>query len=130
VIVVDSSAAVLSFIGVGERATRCRRTLALDRDWSVPQHWGAEVFSAIRGLTLSNKISASAARLGLDLLARSGAEEVRLVGKLERMWALRHNFSAYDAPYVVLAAEHGLTLVTGDVRLARAAVAHCRVQLV
>ena len=38
-----------------------------------------------------------------------------------RIWQLRHNLSAYDAAYVVLAEKLGATLLTRDARLASAA---------
>lgn len=37
---------------------------------------------------------------------------------LPRIWQLRHNLSAYDAAYVVLAEKLNATLLTRDVRLA------------
>jgi predicted nucleic acid-binding protein len=37
---------------------------------------------------------------------------------LPRIWQLRHNFTAYDAAYIVLAEHLGATLVTRDRRLA------------
>jgi predicted nucleic acid-binding protein len=37
-----------------------------------------------------------------------------------RIWQLRHNFSAYDAAYIVLAEKIGAALVTRDARLASA----------
>jgi len=37
---------------------------------------------------------------------------------LHRIWQLRHNFSVYDAAYIVLAENLGATLVTRDGRLA------------
>jgi predicted nucleic acid-binding protein len=36
------------------------------------------------------------------------------------MWALRHNMTAYDAAFVVLAETLAVPLVTCDARLARA----------
>jgi predicted nucleic acid-binding protein len=39
---------------------------------------------------------------------------------LPRIWQLRHNFSTYDAAYIVLAEKLGAVLVTRDGRLASA----------
>jgi predicted nucleic acid-binding protein len=39
---------------------------------------------------------------------------------LPRIWQLRHNLSAYDAAYVVLAEKLGATLITRDGRLTSA----------
>jgi predicted nucleic acid-binding protein len=39
---------------------------------------------------------------------------------LPRIWQLRHNFSVYDAAYIVLAEKLGAALVTRDGRLASA----------
>jgi predicted nucleic acid-binding protein len=39
---------------------------------------------------------------------------------LPRIWQLRHNMSAYDAAYIVLAANLGAALLTRDGRLASA----------
>jgi predicted nucleic acid-binding protein len=49
---------------------------------------------------------------------------------LDRVWALRNNFSAYDAVYVALAEVLHATLVTHDRRLAVAARRHAMVELV
>jgi predicted nucleic acid-binding protein len=37
-----------------------------------------------------------------------------------QIWQLGHNFSAYDAAYIVLAEKLGAALVTRDAQLARA----------
>lgn len=39
---------------------------------------------------------------------------------LPNIWRLRHNLSAYDAAYIVLAEKLGATLITRDARLAAA----------
>ncbi len=47
-----------------------------------------------------------------------------------RMWALRHNLSAYDATYVALTEMIGATsLLTTDARLASAPGINCRVEV-
>jgi predicted nucleic acid-binding protein len=48
---------------------------------------------------------------------------------LPEIWRFRHNFSAYDAAYVVLAEQPGATLVTRDRRLASASRHRAMVEL-
>jgi predicted nucleic acid-binding protein len=48
---------------------------------------------------------------------------------LERAWALRENFTVYDAMYVALAEALGARLVTADRALARAAGDHTSVRV-
>lgn len=129
-IVVDASVAVLAFVGTGVRGRRARQVLAGDREWLVPEHWSVEVFSALRGLVAGQGLKERDAVHALDRLRDAEVHEVNARDLLARMWALRHNFSAYDAPYVVLASERDITLVTGDGRLARSAISHCRVELI
>ncbi len=46
------------------------------------------------------------------------------------MWALRHGLSSYDATYVALAEVSGATsLLTTDVRLARAPSIRCTIHM-
>lgn len=49
---------------------------------------------------------------------------------LPRVWALRNNFTAYDAVYVALAEVLEATLLTHDRRLAAAARQHVSVELI
>jgi predicted nucleic acid-binding protein len=48
---------------------------------------------------------------------------------LLRIWQLRHNFSAYDAAYIVLAERLGAPLITRNARLAAASGHAARVEL-
>jgi predicted nucleic acid-binding protein len=48
---------------------------------------------------------------------------------VQRIWELRHNFSAYDAAYVALAEKLGAILVTRDARLASASGHRATIEL-
>jgi predicted nucleic acid-binding protein len=48
---------------------------------------------------------------------------------LSRIWALRHNLTAYDAAYVALAEALDAVLLTRDKRLASAAGHQARIDL-
>lgn len=129
-IVTDASVLVTMLVYGDERGRGARKVLARDPEWAAPEHWKAEVFSAIRGLTLAGKVSEVIARRALTRLPRLAIDQVSLDTLLPRMWNLRANVGGYDAAYVVLAEERGLTLVTADAPLARAAMLYCRVELV
>jgi len=53
VIVIDASVITSAVVATGERANRVRDKLIADDEWAAPQHWQAEVFSAIRGLVMA-----------------------------------------------------------------------------
>lgn len=129
-IVLDASVAVFAFAHRDERGARARTALSTDTGWTVPEHWPVEVFSAIRGLTAGGSITVGTAAQALGRLRRAEVEKVQTEPLVPRMWALRHNLSAYDAPYVALAEARGLTLLTADAPLARAAIRYCRVELI
>ena len=52
------------------------------------------------------------------------------VDLLRRGWELRDNVSAYDACYIALAESLDSTLLTADVRLARAPGVDCAIELI
>jgi predicted nucleic acid-binding protein len=130
VIVVDASALANALVYADGRGRKARAALAREIEWVAPEHWKAEVFSVIRGLTLGHKIVEEQALHAVSRLPHLGIETVPLDELLPRMWQLRGNFSGYDAAYVALAEVRGITLVTADGRLARAATSFCRVELV
>ena len=129
-IVVDASAFTQMLVYSGERGVRARKVVARDTEWCAPEHWKAEVFSAIRGLVLGGHLAQETARRAIEQLPRIVVDHVGVDGLLPLMWQLRNEVSGYDAAYVALARQRHLTLVTADGRLARAAVRHCRVEQV
>jgi predicted nucleic acid-binding protein len=130
VIVVDASAMSTMLVYTDDRGRKARAVLARDIEWVAPEHWKAEVFSVVRVLTLGRKITEAWASRVVSLLPRVGVKAVSLDDLLPRMWELRGNVSGYDAAYVALAEARGVTLVTADGKLARAAMSFCRVELV
>jgi predicted nucleic acid-binding protein len=128
-IVVDASAMASMLVYVDERGRKARAVLGRDVEWVAPEHWKAEVFSAMRGLALGRKITEEQAVRAINRLPVLGVDHVSLDGLLPRMWQLRAAISGYDAAYVALAEARNITLVTSDARLARAATAYCRVEV-
>ncbi|MPY83592.1 MAG: PIN domain-containing protein [Actinophytocola sp.] len=129
-IVVDASLLANMLAYTDQRGRKARAALSRDTRWAAPEHWKSEVFSAIRGLAIGGKITDERAAWALDRLPRLGMDHVSLDGLLPHMWRMRESISGYDAAYVALAEQRGLTLTTSDARLARAATTHCRVELV
>lgn len=129
-IVVDSSVLVAGLSGTDSREASARRALSADATWTAPAHWMAEAFSALRGLARGGKLPNHRAEIAIRRLTQLEIRTVPLDSLLPSMWQLRHNLTGYDAAYVALAHLHDLTLVTADRGMARAAVEHCRVELV
>ena len=129
-IVTDASVLSTALVYADGRGRRARAALGRDTEWAAPEHWKAEVFSVVRGLTLGRKVSEEQAARAVKRLPRLAIDHVPLDGLLTRMWQFGATISGYDAAYVALAEARGITLVTSDARLARAATAFCRVELV
>jgi predicted nucleic acid-binding protein len=131
-IVVDSSAAALLFAlpDSDARVGEATRVLLTDTAWVVPEHWRVEFLSILRGLTAGGKMSTAQAENAVAWLEQIEVAVATTGPLLRRMWELRDNLSTYDAGYVAVAEEYGLTLVTADARIARAGVARCPVQVI
>ena len=129
-IVVDASAAVNALVYGADRGSRGRARLAADPAWVVPEHWTVEIFSAVRRNVAAGLLADAVGAAVLQGLRGATFETVPTVQLLGAMWEMRANVSAYDAPYVAIAAQYDLTLVTADQRMARAAIGQCRVELV
>ena len=131
-IVTDASAVTLLFADPDSdpRVNVATRILADDPEWVVPEVWRTELLSVLRGLHLGGKLTSQDAAHALRWLQEITVVTAPTGPCLTRMWELRDNLSAYDANYVAVAESHDLTLVTADVRIAKAGVARCPVQTI
>lgn len=102
-----------------------RGRFAQYRDVHAPTLIDAEVTSAIRGLMLTSKVSIT---IGVERAAQmlDDFRDLPLVRYpmqpfQRRVLALRHNLTAYDGFYVVLAESLDMPLLTNDHQIAAAA---------
>jgi predicted nucleic acid-binding protein len=119
-IVLDASAAVdwLLQTSVGQRIEE--RIYSAGESLHAPHLLELEVTQVFRRLSREGSVSASRANEAMqDLLDLRITRYPHLV-LLPRIWQLRHNLSAYDAAYVVLAEKLGARLLTRDGSLAAA----------
>jgi predicted nucleic acid-binding protein len=118
-IVVDTSAVLSILLGrpqVPGLADRVRS----DSDLHAPHLLDVEFQHALWRLARTGAISddrASDARTDFADMTVARYPHVPLA---DRMWELRHNMTAYDAAFVVLAEILAVPLITCDARLARA----------
>lgn len=121
-LVVDASAMCAALLWQDEFGQRARLELGKDTDWVAPSHMPLEVIRTLRKAVLSRHTDQDDANEAFRALAYSGIEYIDVDSSLlERVWALSHNVSSYDAAYLVVAAEDESPLVTCDARLAKAA---------
>lgn len=116
---IDTSA-VLEALAARDPAPGLVERLARDGDLHGPHLIDTEVLHALRRMTMNGAMSDERAT---D--ARSDFAELTLVRYphqplSDRIWALRHNLTAYDATFVALAETINAPLITCDVRLASA----------
>lgn len=120
-IVLDASAAVDWLLQTAAGRQVEKRIFSRNESLHTPHLLDLEVAQVLRRLVrqgvISTRRAEEAVRDLVDLRVNRYAHAVFL----PRIWQLRHNLSAYDAAYVVLAEQLGATLLTRDQRLAAAA---------
>lgn len=119
-IVLDASAAVdwLLQTSAGQRIEK--RIYSPGESLHAPHLLDIEVTQVLRRLVREGTVPATRAdQVVQDLLDLRVTRYPHFV-LLPRIWRLRHNFSAYDAAYVVLAEKLGAALITRDGRLTAA----------
>lgn len=129
-IVLDASSAVELLAG----SRRGRAVASRIRDPAVSLHaphlLDLEVAQAFRRFVAAGALTALRARRALEDLALLDIERYPHDRMLLRIWEERHNLSAYDASYLVLAEVLDCPLLTCDRRLGRAVGDRARVELV
>ncbi len=128
-IVVDASALATALGDDGDDGRRVRDRLRGER-LSAPELVDLEVTSVFRRLCAASKLEPARAGQALADLAALRLDRVPHRPLLQRCWELRHTITVYDAAYVALAEILDATLVTADQRLAGAAGATCRFEVV
>lgn len=114
-IVIDASAMVEALIG---RDVDEELLGALAGDVAAPHLLDVEVLSILRGLVRGSKLDEQAAvtahahHFGLTI-HRCETDPVS-----QRVWDLRHRYTAYDASYIAVAEALGAPLHTCDAKLA------------
>ncbi len=119
-IVLDASAAVDWLLQTPEGRRIEERIYSPNQSLHAPHLLDLEVGQVLRRLVREAVISARRAEEAVQDLVDLRVTRYPHFVFLPRIWQLRHNLSAYDASYLVLAEELGATLVTRDARLASA----------
>lgn len=127
-IVVDASVIVSGLADDGDDGDRIRDRLR-GQQLAAPELIDLEVASAWRSLVARGVLDERRARLALDDLRALRLRRAPHAPLLDRCWEFRDNLTICDAAYVALAELLGTTLLTGDVRLARAPGARCEVEV-
>jgi predicted nucleic acid-binding protein len=120
VIVLDASAVVnwLLQTAAGQRIER--RIYSRNQSLHAPHLLDLEVVQVLRRLVREGAVSARRADEAVQDLLDLRITKYPHSVLLPRIWHLRHNLSAHDAAYVVLAEKLGAVLLTRDKRLSSA----------
>jgi len=121
VIVLDASAVIDWLLQTTAGLSIEKRIYAHGESLHSPHLMDVEVAQVLRRLARERVVSSDRAYEAIQDLADMRVTRYPHFVFLPRIWRNRHNLSAYDSAYVVLAEELGATLITRDARLASAA---------
>ena len=125
--VIDASAAFEYLLNTpkGQRVAE----LIKDVPPVAPEMLDAEVLSALRSAVMRGEIDEAQALTVLEDLADWPIERVSHRYLARSAWRFRHNVSPYDALYIALARQRGITVLTTDESLANAPASVLNVQV-
>jgi predicted nucleic acid-binding protein len=126
VIVVDASVVVAALVDGGLDGDAAREAM-LGAEAHAPHLLDVEVLSAVRRLALAERLTAHGARGAVRALRELPVARHAHDPLLDRALELRDSITAYDACYVALAELLDATMMTADLRLARAPGMRCPV---
>ena len=87
----------------------------------APDHLDIECLHAFRRIERSHAVSSADVLSFIDALWDLKCSRIPIQSLMKEVWALRDNFTAYDAGYVCLARATSSKLITHDRRLASSA---------
>ena len=128
-IVIDASALLEVLLHTPLGASIEARLFGTLESLHSPHLLDVEITQVIRRFVVAREIEAERAQAALDDFMGFPIWRHPHGFLLPRVWALRNNFTAYDAVYVALAEVLDATLLTHDRRLATAAHEHVSVEL-
>lgn len=128
-IVVDASVLLTALVSSDRDGSHVRRALVKHQPLHGPQLVYVEVLSAIRGVNLAGHLSDDEADGAVTDLAAYPITVHPHPPLLQGAFLIRHNITAYDAMYVMLAATLDVPLLTADERLIRAGGLPCEVMV-
>ncbi|MBI2970025.1 MAG: type II toxin-antitoxin system VapC family toxin [Gammaproteobacteria bacterium] len=126
-IVLDASAAIELLLNTAA-GKRVGARLAPTATIHSPHLIDVEIAQTLRRLVARSEITEQRAINALTHWSNLEVERYPHQPFLDRIWALRENFSAYDAVYVALAEILRAPLLTGDHRLANASGTSARIE--
>ncbi len=118
-IVLDASL-VVELLTNSEFADSLRIELAgMGDGFLAPHLLDVEVTSALRNMVSGRRLDGCIATQALERLADLPVLRCEHLPLLDRMWELRHNFTAYDAAYIALAESMDAILCSSDQKLCK-----------
>ena len=129
-IVVDASALLEVLLRTAAAETVERRLFVSRQTLHAPHLIDVEVARVVHRYAAAGEMAPEHGAAALADLATMPLRRCSHDFFLPRVWALRHNLTAYDAVYVALAEALDAPLLTRDQRMAAAAGHHARIGLV